>query len=392
MLDVASLEPVSTGDIIDRAVGIYRRNLAPMILIGAVPALLGYVASVSFWSGYFNLLSGAGSNFPVRSLLMIGIGMIFYPIYYFVLLATAAGLARTVGDHVMLGEPIAFGRFLAVVRRRMGDLFLMALLSIVILIALYIVFSIVAYGLALVLVLLGWISTAAKLPPWLATTAIVIIALAALAGGIVVFLVVLARVIFLPQVVMIEGLPAGSALGRAMKLGARNWYRIGAISLFTMLIQVSLFEALLLPLGLALYFAGYLREDFLLHPVGRVIYSSVESLVSLLTLPIWMISFTLLYFDSRVRKEGYDLELLASQLQQGAEELYWKPAWQDVTGYRVPAGSRRETSPLGLAGIEPGSNAHCWRCGWRIEPGPLGEPARFCYRCGGALFAEQRAT
>lgn len=389
VFDAGVLEPVSTGDIIDRAVRIYRRNLAPLILIASVPALLGYVASVSFWSGYLGLVSGAGSSFPARSLMMIGVGMVFYPIYYFVLLATAAGLSRAVGDHIMLGEPIAFRKFLATVRRRIGDLLLMGLLSIVIVIVLYIIFSVVAYGLAAAVVLLAWVSSSAKLPTWLAATVIVILAVAALAGGIIALLMALARFMFLPQVVMIEGLSAGAALGRAIKLGAKNWYRIGAVFLFTTLIQMSLLEAFLLPLGLALYFAGYIKEDFLLHPAGRVIYSSVESLVSLLTLPVWMICFTLLYFDSRIRKEGYDVELLAQQLQQGvqAEEFYWKPSRQDLMGYPVPAGPRLQTSPLGLAGIE--TDAHCQQCGWRIEPSPAGEPARFCYKCGSALLKGQ---
>jgi hypothetical protein len=66
-----------------------------------------------------------------------------------------------------------------------------------------------------------------------------------------------------------------------------------------------------------------------------------------------MVSFTLLYFDSRVRKEAYDLELLALDVAPG---FYWQPAVQaGPFGYQMPAttGQGRayvQTGPLGLGG------------------------------------------
>jgi hypothetical protein len=42
-------------------------------------------------------------------------------------------------------------------------------------------------------------------------------------------------------------------------------------------------------------------------------YSVIEPLSSILLAPVWMLGMSLLYVDERVRHEGYDIELMASQ-------------------------------------------------------------------------------
>jgi hypothetical protein len=131
-------------------------------------------------------------------------------------------------------------------------------------------------------------------------------------------------------------------------------------------------------------------------------------------LPIWIVSFTLLYFDSRVRKEAYDLELLAREVSPG---FYWQPvARPPVFGYYQHPGfayqrAYVQTSPLGLAGYMPppaplpvlqpqqtifppppvaenlqqgpdraavdAAASLCSNCGAALQPG-----AQFCIQCG----------
>ena len=45
--------------------------------------------------------------------------------------------------------------------------------------------------------------------------------------------------------------------------------------------------------------------------VAAVIYTIVNTLSSLITLPLFAAVLTIIYFDLRVRKEGFDLQLLA---------------------------------------------------------------------------------
>jgi len=400
------LEPMSTGDVIDRAVRLYRRNFASLVAIVAIPTLFGYVSSMMFWFGYTSLLTAAtsASQVTAESMVMLALGALGYPVHMFLLLATVAGLSRTVGDHLMMGEPITLRKSVSAAWKRGGHILLLALLLVALLIGLYVVFSIVVVGLVLVTSVLAGVMTAMQLPQWVTITLFVILALAVLAALIFLACQIAARVIFLPQIVMIEGESAGSAIGRAFRLGKGNWYRVGAILLFTYFVSLSLLSALMLPLLAGLYLAGFSTAEFFMSPGWTIVYSSFRDIASLLSLPIWIVSFTLLYFDSRVRKEAYDLELLAREVAPG---FYWQPTVQTPFGYTTPTSFTQgraylQTSPLGLAGFgreitpvlreqvalavqpveesEPGpveAGESCATCGAELQPG-----ASFCMVCG----------
>src|SRR6185436_16542799 len=115
MADFTILEPMSTGDVIDRAVRLYRRNFTALVAIVTVPTLVGYVASLMFWYGYTNLFinterPGAAPNEAVWMLIL---GLIGYPVWFFVLIFTVCGMSRVIGDYVMMDEPITFRRCFA---------------------------------------------------------------------------------------------------------------------------------------------------------------------------------------------------------------------------------------------------------------------------------------
>jgi hypothetical protein len=419
MANFTILEPMSTGDVIDRAVRLYRRNFTPLVAIVSVPTMIGYVASLMFWYGYQRLVYG-GSGDATWMLVIGGLG---YPAWLFALLVTVSALARVVGDHVMMGEAITLRKCLSAVRRRLGDLAILGLLTLVILFGLYVVFVIIVLVLALAVGAIIGVVVAMHVPQWVVMAITVLTALVAIAAGLFVVSTFISRVIFLPQVMMIEGQSAGSAIGRAISLGRSNSYKVGAILLFTYFVSLSLLAALTLPVLAGLFLMGLLTQEFFSGTTWTIFYTSFKHVSSLLSLPIWMVSFTLLYFDSRVRKEAYDLELLALDLSPG---FYWQPvAEQTPFGYQTTGsiGQARphlRTSPLGLAGysigrmpvagapsptVEPpgpseaggaegnGGDSHgivssqgerlfCEACGAAIQP-----DGRFCGNCGAALLA-----
>ena len=401
------LEPMSTGDVIDRAVRLYRRNFASIIGIVAIPTLVGYLSSMMFWYGYTSLLSSATNTTRVEaeSIVMLTLGSLGYPIYMFLLLATVAGLSRTVGDHLMMGESITLRKSLTAVWKRRGNIVLLALLLLALLIGLYTALSIVVIVLVLFGSLIAGVMVAAQLPQWATVTLVATLTLAFLAAAIFLVCQIVARVVFMPQVVMIEGESAGSALARAIRLGKGNWHRVGAILLFTYFVSLSMLSAMTLPVIAGLYLAGYSMSEVFVSPGWTIVYTSFSDISSLLALPIWIVSFTLLYFDSRVRKEAYDLELLARDVAPG---FYWQPTVQTPFGYTTPTSFSEgrayvQTSPLGLAGFgrettqapskqtegSGGGEPHgggepsdeliglCGECGARIESG-----ASFCMVCG----------
>jgi hypothetical protein len=361
MANFTILEPMSTGDVIDRSVRIYRRNFASLISIAAMPSFIGYLATTFFLFGYSKLILATTDTdnpeiSPV-SFLMIAIGGILYPVWLFVLLLTISGMSRVIGDHIMLNEPITFKKCFGATRKRMGDIFLMGLLGLVIMFVVTFVIYFLMIIIAFLVIMLAAVTASAQLPPWLVGTVIGIVTLVAIGAAIFLVLFMISRIVFLPQIVMIEGQTAGNALSRAMELGKGNWFRIGGIVLFTYFVSLSVLSALTLPVLAGLYSMGVLSAEFMVSPTWNIIYTSFNQLANLLCLPIWIISYTLLYFDSRVRKEAYDLELLAREINPGFQ---WQPPRQTtVMGYQVPYGNNAgrqyvQTSPLGLGGWQPG--------------------------------------
>ncbi|MEN3331805.1 MAG: hypothetical protein V7641_1170 [Blastocatellia bacterium] len=345
------LEPMSTGDVIDRAVRLYRRNFASLIAIVAVPTLIGYVISLMFWYGYANLVMNTvkPGRVPADAVLMLIIGMVGYPVWMFTLLMTVCGVSRVVGDNLMMGEPITFRRCFASVRGKVGQIIALGLLILALMFGLYIVAFFILFVLAMLIGIVGGLIVSLHLPQWAIIIVIVIVSLLAIAAAMFAMSFLLARVVFMPQVLMIEGESAGAALGRAFKLGKGNWHRVLAIILFTYFISFSLVGALSIITAVVLYFTGFIGQANLANPLWNILYTSFRDISSMLSLPIWIVSFTLLYFDSRVRKEAYDIELLAREVAPG---YVWQAPPPAFAGYYPPR-EYVQTSPLGLGGYYP---------------------------------------
>jgi len=345
------LEPMSTGDVIDRAVRLYRRNFTSLIAIVAVPTLIGYVISLMFWYGYANLVmnpmrTGGGS---ADAMVMLIVGMVGYPISMFTLLLTICGVSRVVGDNLMMGEPITFRRCFQAVRGKVGSIIALGLLILALMVVVYIALLFVLFGVILFIGLIGGLIASMHLPQWAIVFLLVIASLAVIAAVLFAISFILARIVFMPQVLMIEGESPGSALGRAFKLGKGNWHRVLAIMLFTYFISFSLVGAMTIITAIILYFTGFIGTANLSNPLWNILYTSFRDISSMLSLPIWIVSFTLLYFDSRVRKEAYDIELLAREVAPG---YVWQVPQPVFAGYYPPR-QYVQTGPLGLGGYDP---------------------------------------
>jgi hypothetical protein len=426
------LEPMSTGDVIDRAVRLYRRNFSHLIAIVAVPSIIGYLVGLALSSGYAQLLGSVvnpGAGVQGAGVILVIIGLIGYPLWFFAQVFTLTGLARVVGDHLMMGDTITFRKCFAAARSRVGDVILMTLLLFAAMMVIGMAFFLIVFSLMMVAAIIVGISSGAGMPQWLAVTVMVILMVVALAGGITLALIVAARIVLLPQVVMIEGQSTGSSLGRSIRLGGGNWHRVGAIMLFAYFISLSLLAALTLPVALGLEWFNISSVEFAQTPAGDAIYSAFTQIANVLSLPIWAVSFTLLYLDNRVRKEGYDMELLAQEVAPG---FHWHaPVQPSVYPYGTFAAAPAQrvyvqTGPLGLGGytappisspntpnppsnssdeppkeaesageaavvdsetignVAPGA-AQCANCGVELPPG-----SRFCIRCGAETRPEDR--
>jgi hypothetical protein len=125
------------------------------------------------------------------------------------------------------------------------------------------------------------------------------------------FLLVLSRIAYVPQILMVEKKSVFSSIGRSFTLANGQIIRIGALFLFWTYVSWSLVWLLFIPLGWA--------SDWII-PINTeaplwydIAWQTLTKLSEILLMPVFMIGCTLLYLDSRVRKEGFDIELLANR-------------------------------------------------------------------------------
>jgi hypothetical protein len=115
---------------------------------------------------------------------------------------------------------------------------------------------------------------------------------------------------------LVEGKRVFEAISRSFSLAKGNVRRLMAMSLFVTFTTWSALMILVIPLGWYGYVSGVDPSPFgaAQWPAWYAIsYSIIEPFSQILLAPVWMLGMSLLYVDERVRHEGYDIELMASQ-------------------------------------------------------------------------------
>jgi hypothetical protein len=274
-----NLRPLGVGEIIDAAIKVYRSNAATLFTLTAI-----VVVPVQILSAL--ILSSATTSFPVRNiggtgatptttfntsglwtfvaatLITVGLGLISAQ------LATAASL-RTVSE-AYLGERPDWRESLQFALRRIGPLI----------------------GLSLLAGLLTGLGFLACIVPgiWLAVSWSVSV-----------------------PAMLHEGTGVWSSMQRSFELVKGRWWSVAGVLLLSQLV------AFILRLILSGLF-GVLLTAGASNQVATFIRSAVVgSLSGVLITPFLAATIAIMYFDLRVRKEGFDLELLAQRL--GRPEL-----------------------------------------------------------------------
>ncbi len=138
----------------------------------------------------------------------------------------------------------------------------------------------------------------------------------------------MARWGFYAQTVLVEETSARDALRRSSELVKGAWWRVFGM-MFGIILLSNVIE-LVLQISSALIFAlsGIAGEVDLMemrevlwhnHTVEGVyhVWHVMTSAIETLTKPIAYIGFTLLYFDRRFRKEGFDIEMMVQNKEVG---------------------------------------------------------------------------
>lgn len=140
--------------------------------------------------------------------------------------------------------------------------------------------------------------------------AAIVFAILATIGSLVLFVYVSIRLVFVVPAVVIERLGVRDALRRSWQLSGGYWFRIfGLVGLVGVLVGIIG--------GLVGALAGGLSFG---HPV---LSAGLSGALGVLVQPVKYTAYTLLYYDQRIRKEGFDLEYAAQNAR--AESATWAP-------------------------------------------------------------------
>jgi len=324
--------PMSAGDIIDLAVRIYRRQALPLLQIVLLPSLISYAGMIIFSIGFSNFSTMRGDRRVVlTSLLIIG-GAGLYLVGKAVFYAVLGGASRSF-FHYLLGQdkrggaaapaldplpddrPFRVGEVYRAVRKRfgamVGAMLLLLLIGLCAAVGLYLLFSF-----AVVLYLAFHVSIVSSQP----------ISVQVISGGLFGLLILIGlswsalqiyrRIIYVPQVLLVEGRGISGSIHRSFSLASGQVRQTGALILFWFYAAWSIWLLLVLPLAWYGYLEGIEINPF--NPEGplwyRIAQQTLTQLSEILVAPVAMLGFTLLYLDTRIRKEGLDVELLANRI------------------------------------------------------------------------------
>jgi hypothetical protein len=111
-------------------------------------------------------------------------------------------------------------------------------------------------------------------------------------------------------VVMVEELGPIQAMARSVTLVRPRFWPVMAIGIGSGILASFLGNILASPFSIAALAVGY-RWGWILAAIGAI-------LPALITTPFVSILATLVYFDLRIRNEGFDLQMIAAELARGA--------------------------------------------------------------------------
>jgi hypothetical protein len=294
----------AVGELLDSAFTLYRRNLRLILAITAIAqlplAMLRYITyQLTDFAGAQNRLqqlSASGtitshqlstfaSTFATVGVVFLGVllvqSLVVQPI------ATAA-MTRAVGD-VYLDHPVSVGGAYRAVGQRLASVVAVALLLLLAGLAVLGVTAVLAIGFV-----------------YAAGSAGAALLLVLVPLTVFVFILMYTRWLFAAPIVILERLGAAAAMRRSWGLVRGSTARVFGIVLLVGIIT-GILSAIVSALLGVLTGVGDTNVQLVLSQLASLI-------VSILIQPITFIVVVLLYYDVRIRREAFDIEMLAANL------------------------------------------------------------------------------
>lgn len=308
-----SLAPLGAGDLIDRAVRLYRRHLFVLIRIFAPPVIVAAAGWILTTMSSRQMFLVSNEIELVIYFMLFCTGLVVTLGGHLFNLVVMGGATRNLVAHLLRNDPVSAKATYDAVRARFWGL-----LGASVLVLLWITIAALAALIGLYMVsiflLIGSILLANSAPVWFVTILGVIAVLGASVVALWIFFLVVGRVAYVPQVMLVEGRGVMESFSRSFSLARGNVRRLMAATLFTTFATQSAMMILWAPLLWLGFIYGIDPFNNTQWPAWYAIVCSIPGpLSSILLMPVWMLGLSLLYVDERVRHEGYDIELMASR-------------------------------------------------------------------------------
>lgn len=278
--------PRSVSELIDAAIALVRRNAVRYALVAAICLVPAHVVEVAIMRvTRVDLTNTTTPDFGALGAI-VAVSIIF-------LALLEGALAAAVAQSWEGRDEVDVASALRVGLRR----WLPTLLAIVLKYALLVAFALVGFAvgmIAMVGVMVGMKGTWSPTDPLMYALVGLVMLLGAFAA-----LPAIGRLAVVPLTAILEPNNPLDALRRSSQLTRGLWKHAVGTSAMAFLIAIVPY------LGASLL-AGLLGSTILEQAVGVV--------VSVLLMPVYVASLVALYYDLRIRKEGFDLELMANRL------------------------------------------------------------------------------
>ncbi len=300
------LRPLNLGELLDRTFTVYRNHFWMFVGIMALPESVLVVFYI-----WYSIQLRPFASFPVSGnptqtaaqiqqtflTLFVSVGLLL--IAYYIAYTIGLGATTFAVSDVYLGRPATIGSAYQKVRSRIGGLLGLSLLIIIVFFLCYVVTIVLA-------VLL--VAVSALVSPMLAVLGGFIGAGLGIAFVIWLFLgfSVVAPSYLLEQSGIIR------ALARSIDLVRRNRGRAFVVLFLMVLVKMIVSYAFQMPFLIAMFVAIGKNH---LPPLWLTGMSGIAGGVAgALTSPLLMIALALFYYDVRVRKEAFDLQVMVANL------------------------------------------------------------------------------
>ncbi|HET6454240.1 MAG TPA: YciC family protein [Armatimonadota bacterium] len=258
------LRPLDYGGLFDELFDLYKRNLVLFMGIGALiylPTNLLIILLMTSMQG--GVMKPGQMPSPPLIVGLILIGLLSIPLSY----AASAAMAWAVSSTYLGNRPTILGSYKAILPR-LVPFMLTALLTVVM------------YGLGFVLCCI----------PGIALT------------------ILLA---FVPVVLVIEDHRYMDAIKRSWALAKSDWVRVLVVLIISAVLGGILQMILTTPFQILTMFKQ--GEPGNIGPL-TIVQAVMSGVAATLVLPITTIAIVLLYYDIRIRKEGFDIQMLAHDM------------------------------------------------------------------------------